>query len=131
MKNLLIAVMMFMLASSLVANAEVLSPQQAEIQLFLKKLYAISFDEFESGTFGAKFKNGTEVVEGKYDPDRQCQLLAKFLVKEAVIENKKDSGCLTGAYGYFRYPSLDGMDLGSLAGSPPPAHPLHISIHQL
>jgi hypothetical protein len=85
MKKLLIGVMLFMLASSFVARADTLTPEQTAIKLFLKRMYAIGFDEFEAGTFGAKYKKCEEVIKGKYDPERQCELLSEFLVKEAVI----------------------------------------------
>lgn len=127
MKYLLIAFLLAMLASSFVARADTLTPEQAAIKTFIKKLYAISFNEFEAATFGAKYKNCEEIVKGKHDPDRQCRLLAEFLVKEAIIRKKGiHQGCMAGVNGYFRYPGLDGMDLSPVeCADPPPV--LHIN----
>jgi hypothetical protein len=110
MKKLLIGVMLFMLASPLVAQVVTLTPEQNAIKLLIKNMYAIDPDTFEYAEFGGKYKNGEVVVKGKYDPDRQCRLLADFLVKEAIIKNKRaKQGCKSG----FRYPSVDDMELSS------------------
>ena len=93
--------------------ADSLTPDQIEIKTLLKKMYAIDPDTFEFGAFGGKYKNGNIVVKGKYDPKRHCKFLEEFLVKEAVIKEPKDLLCMTGVDGYFRYPGLDSMDLGS------------------
>ena len=123
MKNTIIIVMLFIFAGSGIAHSDSFTKEQTEIKSFINKMYAIDPDTFEFGRFGAKYKNGEVIVRGKYNPDKQCQLLANFLVKEAVIEDKKDSGCLTGDHGYFRYPGLDGMDLGSATRTETPSQP--------
>lgn len=59
-------------------------------------MYAIDPDEFDYATFGAKHKNGEEVVAGKYDPPRQCRLLAEFLAHKAIIKEKGiNQPCMT------------------------------------
>lgn len=107
MKKIIIAAMLLIIASGVIAQAQTLSTDQAAIKSFIKKMYAIDPDTFEYATFGAKYKNGEEVVKGKYDPDRQCRLLEEFLVKEAIIKEKRDPTCMAG----FRYPSVDDMEL--------------------
>lgn len=107
MKNCLITIMLAICVNGSIANAEILTPEQSAITSLIRKMYSIDPYEFEAATFGAKFKKSKEIVKGKFDPDRQCRLLAEFFVKEAVIKNKKDSGCLTG----FRYPSADDEEI--------------------
>ena len=92
--------------------ADTLTPDQIEIESLIKKMYSIDPDTFEAKEFGGKYKNGVRLVEGKYDPDRQCKLLEEYLVKEAVIKVKRaKQGCMTGNEGYFRYPHLNSTDL--------------------
>ena len=120
MKRIFIVLMLLMLVSSLVAQADTLTPEQKAIIVLLKKLYTVSYAELEEDTFGAKYRNCEAVVKGKYDPDRQCVLLAEFLVNEAVIKEKGiNQGCMSG----FRYPGADTMDLGPANCSPPPPAP--------
>ena len=115
------ALILVQLINSHLVLAELLTPDQVEIKSLIKKMYAIDPDTFEYAEFGGKYKNGQLVTEGKHDPKRQCQLLAEFLVKEAVIKKDKAQSCMTGNGGYFRYPLLDSMDLGSETRvSPPP-----------
>ena len=124
MKKILVCLsfMLAMLASTGTVLAATLTPDQIEIKALIKKMYEIDPDTFEFGNFERKYKNGWVVVEGKYDSNRQCKLLEEFLVKEAVINVKGvKQGCMTGSSGYFRYPQLDTMDLGSSnrVSSPP------------
>ncbi|WP_124951945.1 hypothetical protein [Sulfuriferula thiophila] len=115
MKKLFMALMLLIFANSYTAQAETMTPDQTAIVTLLKKMYAIDPDEFDYATFGAKYKNGDEVVAGKYDPPRQCRLLAEFLSKEAIIKEKGiNSGCMTGDAGNFRYPGIDDEDLAPL-----------------
>lgn len=62
MKKLLIAfsLILVQLINCHLVLAETLTPDQTEIELLIKKLYAANnFYEFEAGTFGAKYnKNG-------------------------------------------------------------------------
>ena len=116
-------VVMCVFAGAGTAHENILTTEQAEINLFIKKMYAIDPDTFEYGEFGGKYKNGSVVVEGKYDPKRQCKLLEEFLVKEAVIKEPKDVLCMTGVHGHFRYPGLDSMDLGSATRTKSPSQP--------
>ena len=116
-------VVMCIFAGNGTAQENILTAEQIEINLFIKKMYAIDPDTFEFGEFGGKYKNGRVVVEGKFNPKRQCKLLEEFLVKEAVIKEPKDVGCMTGIGGFFRYPGLDSMDLGSVTRIKPPSQP--------
>lgn len=105
----LLALMFAMLVSTGTVLAEVLTSDQIEIKALINKMYAIDPDTFEYATFGAKYTNGERTVKGKYDPDRQCLLFGEFLVKEAIIKNKRvNQGCLTN---YFRYPAVSDMEL--------------------
>jgi hypothetical protein len=120
MKYLLSAFLLATLVNGCIANAETLKQEQIAIKSLIKKMYAVSFNEFEAATFGAKYKNCEEIVKGKYEPDRQCLLLTEFLVKEAVIKEKGvNQGCMSG----FRYPGLDTMDLSPLECTDPPPTP--------
>jgi hypothetical protein len=118
-----LALLFFQLISVHVGLAETLTPDQIEIKTLVKKMYEIDPDTFEYAEFGGKYKNGKVISEGKHDPKRQCQLLAEFLVKEAVIKKDKAQSCMTGNGGYFRYPLLDSMDLGSETRVAPPPMP--------
>lgn len=89
-------------------------------------MYAIDPDSFDNANFGAKTKNGEVIVSGKFDPDRQCRLLADFLVKKAVIKEKKEPGCVTN---YFRYPAVDDMELSlGTRTAPLPKHHINTPI---
>lgn len=117
MKNVLISftLLLVIFVSTKTVFAETLTPDQIEIKSLIKKMYAIDPDTFEFGEFGGKYKNGQVVVEGKYDPKRQCKLLEEFLIKEAIIVVKGvNQGCMTGVNGFFRYPTFDSMDLESV-----------------
>lgn len=127
MKKLLIACLLIIFSCSFNVQAEALSPEQNAIKSLIQKMYAIDPDIFEYATFGAKYKNGEEIVSGKIDHNRHCQLLAEFLVPDAVIpvKNKYAAklGCMTGADGFFRYPGVG--DLSPHNNEAPPKH--HIS----
>jgi len=126
MKSIFIALSLVLLTNGCIANAETLTSEQMEITQLIKKLYAVSYLEFDAAVFGAKYEKCKEVVKGKYEPARQCRLLSEFLVKEAIIKEKRDPTCMTGVGGYFRYPSLDGMDLSPVECADPPPVP-HIN----
>ena len=114
MKKLIIVVMLFILTTGLIAQAETLTPEQTAARSLIKSLYEIDPGTFEYATFGAKYRNGEEVVEGKHDPERQCKLLAKFLVNEAVIHVETKGikrACMTITGGFIRYPSADDEEL--------------------
>ena len=116
MRKILILFSLFslQLMSNHVVLADALTSDQIEIKTLIKKMYVIDPDTFEYANFGGEYKNGRVVIEGKYDPKRQCQLFAEFLVKEAIIKEKGvNQGCMTGVDGHFRYPTFDSMDLGS------------------
>jgi hypothetical protein len=119
MKSSFIALLLVIFTSSSFANAETLTQEQLAIKTLIKNMYAVSYDEFEAAKFGAKYKNCEEIVEGKYDPARQCRLLSQFLVKEAIIKEERDPTCIAG----FRYPGLDTMDLSPLECVDPPPTP--------
>ena len=127
MTKIFISLSLFLLQlmSSHVVLAETLTPDQVEIKSLIKKMYSIDPDTFEFGKFGGKYKNGHLVVEGKYEPKRQCKLLEEFLVKEAVIKAPKDVICMTGIEGYFRYPDTvsSDMDLSSATRDKLPSKP--------
>ena len=125
-EKILIALLLLLLhlLSSHAVLAETLTSDQIEIKTLIKKMYAIDPDTFEYGEFGGKYKNGKVVAEGKYDPKRQCKLLEEFLIKEAIIVVKGvNQGCMTGVNGFFRYPTFDSMDLGSVTRVDPPPQP--------
>lgn len=123
MKRIFISLLVVVLANGCVASADTMSTDEGAIKSLIKRMYAIAPDTFEFGHFGRKYNKCDEVVAGKYEPDRQCKLLAEFLTKEAVVKKKNDAGCMTGVHGYFRYPGLDSMDLSSTACPPPPPTP--------
>ena len=120
---MLLGLLLVVFVSTKVVLAETLTPDQIEIKALIKKMYLIDPDTFEFGRFGTKYKNGDVIVRGKYNPDKQCKLLAEFLVRELVIEDEKDSGCMTGNGSYFRYPSLSEAYLGSSERVEPPPQP--------
>ena len=118
---ILLSLLFVIFVSTKTVLADTLTPDQIAIKTLIKKMYSIDPDTFEYAEFGGKYKNGQLVTEGKHDPKRHCQLLAEFLVKEAVIKKDKAQSCMSGNGGYFRYPLLDSMDLGSETRvSPPP-----------
>ena len=110
MRKVVIFLVLLILSISSVAQAEKLTLDQSAVKVLVQKMYKIDPDEFEYATFGAKYKNGEEVVHGEHDPARQCRLLTEFLVKEAIIRKAGiNQGSMTG--GYFRYPGLGSEDL--------------------
>ena len=125
MKKVLMSITLLLVifVSAKTVLADTLSQDQVEIKALIKKMYAIDPDTFEFGAFGGKYKNGQVVIEGKYDPKRQCKLLEEFLIKEAVIKEVKDISCMTGNGSYFRYPSLSEAYLGSSERVEPPPQP--------
>ena len=114
---ILLVLIFVVLANTKIVLAETLTPDQIEIKSLIKKMYAIDPDTFEYARFGGKYKNGWVVVQGKHDLKRHCQLLAEFLVKEAVVKEDKTQSCKTGNGGYFRYPAVYEMDLSSATRS--------------
>ena len=114
---MLLVLMFAMIANTKIVLAETLTPDQIDIKTLIKNMYAIDPDTFEYGEFGGKYKKGWVVVEGKIDTKRHCQLLAEFLVKEAVVKEDKTQSCKTGNGGYFRYPNVYEMDLSSATRS--------------
>lgn len=108
MKNLIFTLMLVLLVNSPVTLAENMTTEQATIKSLIEKMYAIDPDTFEYRNFGAKYKKGKEIHSGKYDPDRHCHLLTEFLAKEAIVEDKVNSGCLINN---FRYPGVDDEEL--------------------
>ena len=125
MKKILVylSFMFALLANTGSVLAETLTPDQIEIKSLIKKMYEIDPDTFEFSRFGGKYKDGEVIVRGKYNPDKKCKLLEEFLVKEAVLKQPKDVGCMSGNDGFFRYPQLDSMDLGSVTRVAPPPKP--------
>ena len=123
MRKVVIFLVLLILSISSVAQAEKLTLDQSAVKVLVQKMYKIDPDEFEYATFGAKYKNGEEVVHGEHDPARQCRLLTEFLVKEAIIRKAGiNQGCMTG--GYFRYPGLGSEDLSPASRIDPLPKPL-------
>lgn len=133
MKSIFAALFFALLVNSPVVQAESLTAEQRAIKSLIEDMYAIDPDAFEYATFGAKYNNkGERVVRGKHDADRQCRLLSKFLVKEAITKDiYSDDGagendpCMTGVEdAHFRYPGVTAEVLSSFKKrtAPVPKH---------
>lgn len=107
MKRLFVSLIVWLLGYGLVLAAN-LSPEQKEVQTFIKKLYSIDSLTFEMGEFSNKF-----------DPKRQNELQAKFFATEIMLKYKTPSS----DNGYVRHPSLDSQDLSQTTGIYPTKNP--------
>lgn len=87
MRDLFFSLLVAVSVNGCVANADTISSDEGAIKSLIKRMYAIEPDTFEFAEFGARYQNCEVVIEGKYDPERQCRLLAEFLVKEAILKN--------------------------------------------
>ncbi len=78
--------------------------KRSEIVAFIRKLYSTPINDIE----------GKQHFGGGYNPDRGCEILKSFFVDRLIVRERPTSNCdTTGSYaGPFRYPSIDGYEIG-------------------
>lgn len=76
----------------------------ADVMTFMKRLYSTPINDIEGG----------KRFNGKFDPNRGCEILRSFFIPRLISRESSSSGCdLSGdSVWFFRFPSIDSYEIG-------------------